>query len=208
VTVHVTKRIPDGAGLGGGSSDAAAFLHALDVIFETGLSQERKQAIAGTVGSDVFFFVDGRQNSGTGYEPFCAVVTGRGETIRPVVPRKDLYFILVCPEIHSSTRAAYQLVDDCYHSGMNVMHELLDPLETIYARPVADWTFGNSFTVPLVGAYPCIGDAMQDIASTGADFVQMSGSGSTVFGIFADAADAESAYASLCRKWKKCFLLV
>lgn len=210
VSVTLDKKIPSGAGLGGGSSDAASFLRALNELFAYPLNEDDLFKVALSVGSDVPFFLVGE----------CAVVTGRGERVYPIPVRKDLSFILVYPEIHSSTAKAYELVD-VFASEKKVFFgnekfdgvektdvQVITELNKVYNTKVSEWTFFNSFTEPLVENYPKIKDVLTTFKALGADFTEMSGSGSTVFGVFSDTASAKNAYRQLCVDWQYCYCLL
>lgn len=99
VTVHLKKRIPIGGGLGGGSSNAAAFLLGMNGLFRLGLSRKRLMQIAAKLGSDIPFFISGSRN---------AIGRGRGEIIQPLPFRRRLWFLLICRRRGLSTRKAYQ----------------------------------------------------------------------------------------------------
>jgi len=200
VCVGLEKRIPSGAGLGGGSSDAAAFLRALSHLSGTSLSTEQEDKIAGEVGSDVFFFLHCPP-------PGCAVVAGRGEKVRTIEPRNDLHVLLVFPGVHSSTREAYVLLDEYMMSGKTVVCPAFAELEAVYNSPVENWSFANSFTPAIVRKYPEIGRALADIRKEGALFADMSGSGSTVFGVFDSAVTAENACRVLAQSWNGCMVV-
>lgn len=201
VKVLLEKRIPHGAGLGGGSSDAAALICALDKIFCTELTVSDLHEIAGSVGSDVFFFVD-QQRCG---HPFAALVEGRGERVCSIAPRNDLFFVLVSPDVHSSTAEAYRLVDDWYSPQWSWKGPLIEDLENMYRSPLDCWNFLNSFSDPLIQRYPLIQKALEDLVVSGATYVQMSGSGSSVFGVFDSKRKADSAFLTLSDKWKRCY---
>lgn len=197
VRVHLTKRIPSGGGLGGGSSDAVAFVKALELLSGITLSTHQKKEIAAQIGCDVFFFLF------CGAEG-CAVVTGRGEIVKPIQARRDLHVLLVFPEVKSSTKEAYVLVDEYFNSGKTVVCPAPTELETVYNAPVSDWNFANSFTPSLVNRFAEIGSALSDVRSAGALFAEMSGSGSTVYGIFPSEKEAENALYELAQRWKGC----
>lgn len=201
VKVYLEKNIPSGAGLGGGSSDAASLINALDAVYGTSLSLEQRRYIAGKVGSDVFFFAE----CGDVTEPFAALVEGRGEIVNPIVPRQDLFFVLICPDVHSSTGEAYKLVDQWYSPDWKWDSCLVNQLEGVYNSPIETWNFVNSFTAPLVQQYPLIGECLQNLKDAGASFAQMSGSGSAVFGIFSSKDSANCAFLKLREKWKRCY---
>lgn len=200
VSVKLIKRIPPGGGLGGGSSDAAAFIRALEIVSGITLSVSRKEEIAARVGSDVFFFLlCGREG--------CAVVTGRGEIVKPIHARGDLYMLLVFPGVQSPTGEAYSLVDTYFASGKTVVCPACADLETIYNSPVSSWNFANSFTPSLVNCFPEVGRALDDIRGLGALYGEMSGSGSTVYGIFPSFEEAENAGCVLAERWKGCVVV-
>lgn len=201
VEVFIKKRIPSGGGLGGGSSDAALFLLFLDELFGAGLTDVQKKNIAGSVGSDVFFFLDcGRENG-------AAIVTGRGEFVNPIPMRNDLFFLLVFPGVHSSTKEAYSLVDEFYESGERLEYPSLDELERIYNAPVETWNFTNTFTRVISKKYPEIERAIFDLKKNGALYTDMSGSCSTVFGVFASKSDVQKARNALAGSWNVCSCL-
>ena len=198
VQVELTKRIPSGAGLGGGSSDAAYFLRALNKMFDYPLNRNRMEEIATSVGSDVLFFLsDG-----------AAIVTGRGDEVKPILPRNDLCFVIVYPNVHCSTVESYGLVDEYMMLGKADVGPTLQQLEEVYRKPVSEWNFMNTFTKPVVTKFPIISEVMENLKILGADFVQMSGSGSTVFGVFSDFNLGENAYTNLKKRWNKSFYLV
>ena len=188
VRVKLVKKIPSGGGLGGGSSDAAFFVRALEKLHGVTLTEEQLDFIAARVGSDVFFFFH-CDDDGTG----AAVVSGRGEFVRKIPCRPDLHIVLAFPEVHSSTKEAYSLVDAWFESGEVIEHPVLSELECMYNAPVSDWRFKNTFTIPLTAQYQKIGAALECVRRSGALYSEMSGSGSTVFGVYASRAEAENA---------------
>lgn len=203
IHVHLDKRIPAGAGLGGGSSDAAATLIALDRLFSVGLSDADLHDTACLIGSDVPFFLGGP----------AACVTGRGEILEPLPARSDVFGVLLWPAVHSDTATAYRLLDDWYTAHPDDAHELpmAAELPGLYSGPFDSWTrFGNSFTAPVSARYPVIRDALQDLYTSGAFFAQMSGSGSCVFGLFREKEEAKHAFSRLSPRWEWCteFLLL
>ena len=198
--VSIRKKIPSGGGLGGGSSDAAAFLNALCLLCRVTLVREQLNLIASMVGSDVFFFVN-CDKSGEG----AAIVTGRGEFVEKIQRRKDLHYLLLFPGVHSSTKEAYDLVDKFYESGDKLDYPALADLEGIYNGEVSRWNFVNTFTKVIAGKYPVIEQAILALKKSGALYTDMSGSGSTVFGLFATAEDAIKARNTLSGSWNVCY---
>ncbi len=197
IKVFLDKRIPAGGGLGGGSSDAAALLKALERLNGVHLTADQKNSIAAKVGSDVFFFLHCNES-----DKACALVSGRGEVVEDILPRNDLHFVLIFPDVSSSTQEAYALLDDAYNSGRVVSCPSFNELKGLYAQSVEKWTFANSFTPALVDRYPVIGEALRDIKEFGADWSEMSGSGATVFGVFKTQLAAQKAVLECQKKWK------
>ena len=196
VSVTVKKGIPSGGGLGGGSSDAASVIRALERLNGVKLSDEQLDSIAAKVGSDVFFFL--RAASGA------AIVTGRGEIVRHIKRRNDLTFLLVFPHVSSSTKEAYDLIDEFYSSGCSMVFPEVARLEEIYNSPLNKWTFKNSFTAVLKSKYAEIGNALTELSNVNAPYCEMSGSGSTLFGVFYSVGEAQAAAEKLKADGFKC----
>ena len=97
------------------------------------------------------------------------------------------------PNVHSSTKEAYALVDEQMANGIEVYNPLYDEFESIYHGSVNEWKFGNSFTPALVKRYSEIDRALNCIRNSGAVYCEMSGSGSTVFGLFTSKEDVKKA---------------
>ena len=195
VKVLLKKGIPAGGGLGGGSSDAAALVRALCKICKVKLDENQLDYIADKTGSDVFFFM--HCDDGTG----CALVSGRGEVIKKITPRKDLFLLLVFPEISSSTKEAYALVDKQLACGTDDDFVVFDSLEEEYRKNPSDWRFKNTFTPSLCGVYSDLEAALGTLKNSGADFCDMSGSGSTLYGVFTSKQRAKSNMKLLAATW-------
>lgn len=209
VNVKLVKGIPSGGGLGGGSSDGAALIRVLEKLCGIKLSDEQLDYIAAKTGSDVFFFMHCDEN-GSG----CAIVTGRGEHIKKIKARKDLFILFIFPDVSSSTKEAYEMVDKMYeekllldHNGKfrntlktesdseakNIIFPDLEELESIYNSNPKEWNFINTFTPVLCSKYVAVNKAIEALKNRGADFTDMSGSGSTVFGVYVGEQDAVNA---------------
>jgi len=179
--VTVEKRIPAGGGLGGGSSDAAASLLALNELAGFPLNRAALLETAAALGSDVPFFI---------YQTAAALVSGRGDIIEPIkAPR--LFFVLVNPGFSSGTAAAFRLLDE--YRIQNHLKEK-EGIEKMLADDPARWGFRNDF-LPVFGekeraVYNEIIDRLWDL---GAGFAGLSGSGSTCFGVFLERASARRA---------------
>jgi len=158
IKIHVKKNIPSQAGLGGGSSDAAALLKYLNSLEKCPLDTEKLINIGMRVGCDVPFFLSGCR---------AALVTGLGEIVRPIEARTDLKGFILIPEGEkTSTKEAYDALD-----GRPSIPELddLDELERIYRLPVRAWSFRNDFD--LVNTRP-------DIELLEGERLMLTGSGS------------------------------
>lgn len=199
VEVLIKKKIPLGGGLGGGSSDGASFLKALNKISGINISYTGLREIAAKVGSDVSFFLD-CDDQGKG----AAIVMGRGEQVKPVHRRSDLHYLMIFPGVHSSTKEAYSLVDEFYESGRKLEYPSLDELESIYYGSIEKWNFVNTFTSVIAKKYSIIEQAISALKDNGALFTDMSGSGSTVFGVFPSEHDVIKARNVLSGSWNLC----
>ena len=196
VRVELKKGIPSGGGLGGGSSDAAALTRMLERLCNVRLSDSELDNIAAETGSDVFFFMHCDER-GRG----CALVSGRGEVVKKIHGRDDLFLVLIFPEVSSSTKEAYALVDEALACGNVLISPEFDELELVYRRPPENWTFINTFTPVISAKYKDIGRAIEALRALGCEYAEMSGSGSTVFGIFSSRQEAESAVKELTGSW-------
>lgn len=196
VEVFIKKGIPSGGGLGGGSSDAAAFIRGMELLGDFRLSDDKKDYIADKTGSDVFFFMH-CDDKGSG----CALVSGRGEVVKQIQPRKDLWLVMIFPGVHSSTKEAYSLVDDAFEKGRKIKSPDFSEYEFIYNKSVQDWTFINTFTPVISDKYEKIRNAIGALEKTNCCYAEMSGSGATVFGVFTSKQQADFAYNSLAETW-------
>lgn len=196
INVKLVKGIPSGGGLGGGSSDAAALVRALQKICGIKLSSFQLDYIANKTGSDVFFFMN-CDDEGKG----CALVSGRGEVVKNIIPRKDLFLLLIFPELSSSTKEAYALVDDYLMKKNKVKGPSLLQLEDVYNSNVKKWNFINTFTTVLSEKYKQIEAALSDLDKVGSEYVEMSGSGSTVYGVTTLEQQAINSFNLLADMW-------
>ena len=171
VSIELKKRIPHGAGLGGGSSDAASTLLALNELFETNLPREALAKMADTIGSDVPFFIF----------QSAAVCTGRGELVNPVTFRKQLPILLLKPEFGVPTHWAYSRWRDS--------REI--PGISYAAQKFAGQEFVNDLEHPVFEKFVFLAQLKMWLlkqAEVGAAL--MSGSGSTVFAVMRSNGDA------------------
>jgi 4-diphosphocytidyl-2-C-methyl-D-erythritol kinase len=181
VRFHLKKNIPFGAGLGGGSSDAAAVLLGLPVLAGKTIPMDRLCAIAAGLGSDVPFFLHG----GT------ALGLGRGEELYPLPTQRVRYALVVAPQVHSSTAEAYRDVSERLTSI-----PLQNKLHSFQQRLWQDGVGGmddNDFEPVVFARHPQLGKIKARLMRAGARVAAMTGSGSAVFGIFEDAVRLERA---------------
>ena len=176
VSIHLYKHIPDGAGLGGGSSDAAHALVMLNKMFKLELSDEELAGMAVQLGADCAFFIYNRP----------MIATGIGDVLSPVdVNLQGMSLLLVKPPVGVDTRTAYSRVNP---------QEPLMPLTDIISRPLPSWDglLVNDFEPSVFAALPQLWLIKARLLDAGAQYAAMSGSGSTVFGIFDNDKLAES----------------
>lgn len=185
--IRLVKRIPVGAGLGGGSSDAAAVLRGVAEL-HAGVPRDRLVAVAAQLGSDVPFFL--------GESPL-ARGRGRGEVLEPLGPLPPADFVLVSPPVHVSTAAAYAALSGVRADGMPDTDAGPGPLRSWEALGAAAH---NDFEPVISAQHPEIGAALSALRNAGAHAALMTGSGSTCFGLFGSRAAAEEAAGSLTRR--------
>lgn len=187
-TLHLEKRVPYGAGLGGGSSDAAATLLVLHDLWTDGdVRFSMLHEIATEIGSDVPFFLEAARSGPA------AFATGRGEVLEPLTTAEDPYVLgapvaVVVPPVMISTPEAYGYVTP-------KETDRPDLRSIVTTVPVHEWTgrLVNDFEAPVFERYPEVEDARDLLLRHGARYASLSGSGSSVFGIFPDATSAEAA---------------
>ncbi|WP_281643768.1 4-(cytidine 5'-diphospho)-2-C-methyl-D-erythritol kinase [Bacteroides zoogleoformans] len=172
VDIHLFKRIPSGAGLGGGSADAAFMLKLLNEKFCLALSDEALEDYAARLGADCAFFIKNR----------ATYAEGIGNVFSPVaLSLKGYQLWLVKPDIFVSTKEAFAKIKP---------HRPALSLKQIIERPVEEWRecMVNDFEESVFPQFPAIGAVKEEMYRQGAVYASMSGSGSSVYGLFnADA---------------------
>mgnify|MGYP005839681401 CR=1 FL=1 len=182
VQISLEKHIPVGAGLGGGSSNAAATLLGLSKLFELPVTLENLHDLAGDLGADVPFFLHGGTMRGEGI----------GDRLTPVEPLFEGAILLVLPDLHISTAWAYN----------NIKYDLTTtPVKNKFKGFFDKWELSqqlrNDFEPLVTTRYSEIDDIRQQLMHLRADHACVSGSGSAVFGLFLDTAVARKAAAEL-----------
>ncbi len=193
--LHLEKRVPYGAGLGGGSSDAAAALRLLADLWGLSVSEADLHALALDLGSDVPFFLLNAP----------ARATGRGEHLELLLRadgapyRCPFWIVVAVPPVHVGTAEAYGLVTPNDRDRPDLTAAVL-------SNDLGRWRaeIVNDFQAPVERAHPGIGAARRALVDAGAGYASLSGSGSAVFGAFEDEEDARRAAEALgpaCRVW-------
>ncbi len=173
VAIHLHKHIPIGAGLGGGSADAAFFIKLMNQKFELGLNIEQQQNYARTLGADCAFFIENK--------PVFAFEKGdEFESIK--LDLSAYHIVLVMPDVHVSTAEAYRGVQPA---------AVKESLYDLINEPVASWKklIKNDFEANIFKNNVAIRGVKADLYEAGALYAAMSGSGASVFGIFEQQPD-------------------
>ena len=168
ITIHLLKHIPSGAGLGGGSADAAFMLKLLDQLFELHLSTTQLEQLAVQLGADCAFFI---QNQPT-------FATGIGDVFSPIsLSLKDYQIIIIKPNVFVSTKEAFAHI----HPQRPTV-SIVDILQA----PISEWRqyLVNDFEASIFPQHPQIEAIKRLLYDNGAEYASMSGSGSSVYGLF------------------------
>ncbi|WP_159468710.1 4-(cytidine 5'-diphospho)-2-C-methyl-D-erythritol kinase [Dyadobacter sp. 3J3] len=183
VSIHLLKAVPIGAGLGGGSSDAAFTIKALNELFGLEISLEKQLDYARRLGSDCAFFIENKP-------VYCFEKGDRFEEISLKLTEK--WIVMVNPELHISTAEAY--------AGVQPLKSEIDLRELLKA-PIENWRNGvkNDFEKSLFPKYPVLKEIKERLYNEGAKYAAMSGSGSTLFGIF----DKETDLSDIFNQYKR-----
>jgi 4-diphosphocytidyl-2-C-methyl-D-erythritol kinase len=180
VKMLLHKIIPVGAGLGGGSSDAANTLLLLDKLFRLGLKEEELEKYASQLGSDCPFFIRNKT----------VLVSGKGDVLESVKLRpKSMFCVIVKPRVHVSTANAYALVKPRKRSK---------PLRELIQAPIQEWQglIENDFEKAVFELHPAVKNIKARLYKLGAVYASMSGSGSAVFGFFNDEKHLDTYFRS------------
>jgi 4-diphosphocytidyl-2-C-methyl-D-erythritol kinase len=183
VDIYLYKKIPMGAGLGGGSADAAFMLKLLNDKFEMNLTQALMKQMASTLGSDCTFFIDN--------EP--AYLVGKGHELEPFsIHLKGLWLVLLTPPVHSSTKLAYSKVTPRNTFSSSLKELLSQPLERWHTDVV------NDFELSVFSQFPELASYKKQLYECGAAYACMSGSGSSIFGLFREQPTLTDGLQHLC----------
>src|SRR5690554_396300 len=178
IDIHLLKKIPAGSGLGGGSSDAAFMIQLLNQTYELGYSKEDLMKLASKIGADCPFFLHNKP----------VLATGIGDELEDIDLDLNGYFlILVKPDISISTKEAYSMITP-KHPEFS--------LRDIVKKPMSEWNMlmKNDFETPIFKKYPEICNIKKQLLEIKAMYSSMSGSGSSVYGIFNNKPDWEGMF--------------
>ena len=180
VLINLEKNIPVGAGLGGGSSDAAATLKALNSLWEVGLNDEELMGFAAKLGSDIPFFINGKTS----------LCKGRGEVITPVEVRSRMDYLILFPRVHISTETIYKNLKIDLTKKRKDVSFFLDALKYSEAADISKLLF-NRLEEVIFATYPDLLQVKSTLESFDFCGVSISGSGSAFFGLCNDRYQAE-----------------
>lgn len=191
VKIELEKRIPWNAGLGGGSSDAAAALPALNRLWELGLATSDLVGLAARLGSDVSFFIHG----GT------ALVQGRGEEVTPLPASSPRWFVLLLPPLTKPPRKTHQLysrLDARHFTGGELAARAAEACSQ--GKPVSASMLFNAFDEVAFDAFPGLEEFWKRLQQAGALDIHLAGSGPALFAPVDGEAEAEELHGRLCQQ--------
>ena len=179
IEIYLEKKVPTGTGIGGGSANAAATLLAINSLYNLKFESKQLEQIGSLIGADVPFFINGGTQIGeeTGYK------------LTPINEKLDAEILLVLPSVSISTKWAYAQIKNKLNSH-NSIPKFADLMRNDF---LSFKFFENDFEKIVIPAYPEIGSIKNRMLEYGANFASLSGSGSTVFGIFDNNANAKKA---------------
>ena len=195
VHIDISKRIPVGAGLAGGSSNASAVLKALNKLFDTKLSLKKLCQLGVKIGADVPYCVLG----GT------RLAEGIGEKLSPLPKLMPCHIVLVKPAFSISTKTVYEKIDSLSDYRHPDTSSLIDGIVNRNLEKVAS-SMGNVLEEVSISDYPVLSKLKAELMDLGAIGAQMSGSGPTVFGIFRTQEEAQKAKNQLWGKYKTVYI--
>lgn len=184
IDVLITKRIPVAAGLGGGSSDAASVLMGVNELLELGLSDQHLMEIGVKLGADVPFFIFKKP----------ALAEGIGDRLTALDQVPLLWIVLVNPGIHVSTAWVYQNLQLTNKAPLAILSRSYDSLDDVCGL------LSNDLEPVTIARFPLLSELKELLLAAGARGSLMSGSGSTVFGLFADEGAARQAAAKIAKE--------
>lgn len=196
IKIQIKKNIPIGAGLAGGSTDAAAVLYGLNRLFNLNLSLDELITIAQKIGKDVPFFFKGGSQFGRHY----------GEELEQVLINDEYYIVIIYPGFEISTKESYQALKECdFNKGIDNYKNILSAIEKRDMNQMLNNLY-NIFEYNALPKYTILSQIREDLLSSGMSAVLMSGTGSTVYGIVKDKKIAQKTNKKLKQKYKNVIL--
>jgi 4-diphosphocytidyl-2-C-methyl-D-erythritol kinase len=195
VAIELTKHIPMGAGLGGGSGNAAATLLALNRLWNLNWNVEQLHPLAQQLGADVPFFLRGG----------CALAGGIGDELTPLPDALDAWLVLVQPHFALPTREVYEWWDDAALDVAPSTDAMLSALKNHDAKEIGQ-SLDNMLEAVVAPRFPEIGFIKTQLLERGATGAAMTGTGSVVFGIFADETPAQAAAQQIQTEQRRVFV--
>jgi 4-diphosphocytidyl-2-C-methyl-D-erythritol kinase len=192
--IELRKAIPSPGGLGGGSSDAASVLHALNALWGTRLPHERLAELAAALGSDVPYFLTG----GT------ALIAGRGEHVTPLPDAQPVWLVLARPPVAVSTAAVYRALAPADYATAEDTDAVVQAIQRDEPLPLD--RLSNALEAPVLRDYPQIAATRDALLASGAPVARMSGSGPTLYAPFGALVDASRVYTSARSRGLECWL--
>ena len=190
INIDLIKKIPAGSGLGGGSSNAASIMKGICELYNLNIPNNELESLAVNIGADVPFFINGSIQLGEGV----------GERLTPLDKKVSGKYLIIIPDIVINTSWAYSQFKNGLDSSLSSINfaSLLN-----YRTPSFNELklIENDFESIVVPAYPEIGEIKEKLCAFGAQYASLSGSGSTVFGIFNDEASLEKAFSYFTPKY-------
>ena len=182
VSIELHKEIPAQGGLGGGSSDAASVLTALNRLYSLGLSEARLEELGARLGSDVPFFIRG----GT------ALVEGRGEFVTPLPDAESLWLIVARPPVSISTADVFRRLTAEDYGDDQDTSAIVAAIRN--GEPLPLERLSNTFEPIVMRAWPQVAETCEGLLRAGASLVRLSGSGPTLFAPFRSLTEASQVY--------------
>ena len=190
IDIDLNKKIPSGSGLGGGSSNAASIMKGICELYDLNIANNELEHLAVKIGADVPFFINGSIQLGEGI----------GEKLTPLKKKVSGKYLIIVPNVVINTSWAYsQLKNGLDSSASSINFASLLNKKTINFNKLK--LIENDFESIVIPTYPEIGEIKEKLCAFGAQYASLSGSGSTVFGIFNDEALLEEAFSYFTPKY-------
>ena len=191
ISIDLKKNIPRGSGLGGGSSNAASIMKGIRKLYNLNITDNELEVLASTIGADVPFFIKGSVQLGEGI----------GNKLTPIIFNDEFKYLIVIPDIVIDTSWAYSQYKNDLDSSISSVNFAGLSKEKILSIDRIKF-FENDFESIVVPTYPEIGEIKKMLINLGAEYASLSGSGSTVYGIFNDNACLNNALSYFSPKHK------